>query len=105
MLAFIPVSVFIGCASSAQDGSLCGNKISPSVASFFSDSLITSRLNVVVTVRDTAGLRKEFPSLEIANSKIALGQLTKDELSALCRRESIVYIETPKISFPNKRPE
>ncbi|MFA6542424.1 MAG: hypothetical protein WCT99_12570 [Bacteroidota bacterium] len=95
------IIAFAGCASTFDVSHQCGNRVSSSVAAFFSSGNDTAHIRVIVTVSDTAGLRREFPSMQIVNSRIALGHLMKSEIVALCRHKNIVYIETPKKSFPN----
>lgn len=91
---------FSGCSAQQKLNEACRNKISPSVVTFLSDSLNSSGINLIITLNDTTGIGEIFPSIRIANAKIALGHFSKGEIALLCKHKNVVYIETPKKLFP-----
>ncbi len=100
MMTFLMVCVLAGCSSSQSVVEMCGNKISPSVVSFLTDSANASTINLIIILKDTSDIAVHFPAIRIANSSIALGHFSKDEIALLCKHKNVVYIETPKKLFP-----
>lgn len=97
------ISSVYGCIFRQTQDALCNNKVSASLQSILSESIQdTVRISVTVIMTDSAGISESFPALSIPNAKVALGHLTKEEISSLCRHKNVQYIDIPKILFPNK---
>ncbi|MEW5798768.1 MAG: hypothetical protein AB1728_07145 [Bacteroidota bacterium] len=81
----------------------CNDKVSASLQSILTKTVQdTVRISVTVIMTDSAGISESFPALSIPNAKVALGHLTKEEISSLCRHKNVQYIDIPKILFPIK---
>ena len=89
------------CLSSRHPDEICESKISHSLQSKLAGVGLEEQIAIVVTLKDSAGVKTDFPSLRIANPQIALGHLVKHEIFALCRRKNIEYIDIPKTLYPN----
>ncbi|MBI2429377.1 MAG: hypothetical protein HYV29_11400 [Ignavibacteriales bacterium] len=97
------LAVLSSCSSGNSVTELCKEKLSAPLQSMISDTIEDSvRIAVTVILSDSTDIVRSFPMLSVPNSKVALGHLTKDEISSLCRHKNVQYIDIPKIRFPNK---
>lgn len=93
------VTIIIGCRAEVTHYEECGNKLSFRVQRAMAES-DTARISVVVTLRDSSGIAMEFPFLSVQTARVALGHLTQEEISILCKHTNVQYIDTPKTRFP-----
>lgn len=95
--------IFVGCTAEKAHQTECGDKLSPRVQHVLAQvENDTARISVVVTLRDSSGIATEFPFLSVQTARVALGHLTKEEISILCKHSNVQYIDTPKARFPTQ---
>jgi hypothetical protein len=93
----------VGCSADSALSDVCREKLSPRLFNAVTHSIHdTVRISLVITLKDSTGLSSSFPMLSISNAQVALGHLTKAEISALCKQENVQYIDLPKMRFPNQ---
>lgn len=99
----VVVAVLVGCTAKRAVNDGCTEKISAPLLHVVSQTQAdTIRISVVVILHDSAGISLLFPMLSVPNARIALGHLTKEEISSLCKQKNVQYIDIPKMRFPNK---
>ena len=101
LVSFFFILCIEACSSSRLSDELCENKISHSLQSKLAGVGLEEQIAVVVTLKDSTGVKADFPSLRIANAQIALGHLAKNEIFALCRHKNVAYIDIPKTLYPS----
>jgi hypothetical protein len=58
-------------------------------------------IDVIITLSDTATVADQFPMLTFPNANIALGHLTRSQITLLCRHRNVVQIDRPKTFKPH----
>ncbi len=99
----LTLTALCSCSPEQTHDTRCNNKVSASLQSILSDPIQdTVRISVTVILTDSGGITGLFPALSVQNANVALGHLTKEEISSLCKLQNVQYIDIPKIRFPNK---
>jgi|GEM_PF-2065313 len=95
--------IFIGCTPEMTHQTVCGDKLSPRVQHVLAQvENDTTRISVVITLQDSVGISTEFPFITVQTARVALGHLTPEEISILCKHTNVQYIDTPKMRFPTQ---
>ncbi len=97
----IAVLMVWGCSPTIQDLEACRSKLSVTLFSLMeSAETDTVRFDIVAAVRDTSGLRTQFPALSTPNGAVALGHLTKRQIISLCSHPNVETIDRSRTLFP-----
>jgi hypothetical protein len=94
------LSVLYGCSSSI--GQPCDGKLSVRMVHDMETLGVNRSIDVIITLSDTATVADQFPMLTFPNANIALGHLTRSQITLLCRHRNVVQIDRPKTYRPNE---